>query len=542
MDALSRESSAKRLKVDPATSLSIAVNGIRNADQSGRANTNDPKRPTQTSESVYLDKYQIPCSRYPAGSEIVTQLKYLGGSSCAELANPLAKAAKIELPSDTEPTLKGFFTEPDRADSKAQLDGRVKSVCTYDEALAIRYHARELGLEKFFQESVVQHHVPLHALCTAFCVPPPALLLDPPDGALRNRLKKAIAVDMCNRIKLQKYNSVNDAIALVQKAKNIVVITGAGVSTSLGIPDFRSPDGLYSKLADMGFQDPESIFSRDTFEQDPQPFFSVASMILPPTDGRFSPAHAFLRLLQDKGKLLTLYTQNIDGIDLTAGIRRDKLVQLHGSFETATCTICPHRVDGQEIFPQLRKGKIPICAKCATERQIRADQMVSMRAQSTRPLRRKPQRSSVDSITASAGIIRPDIVFMGEPPRPHSKRFKRDCAKVDLMIVMGTSLPVEPVNTMPNRIPPKVPQIYIGKKQMYPASNKRIDFDIQLLGECDVVAKLLAQGCGWDLEHEMLPKDTFIAIKPWFPTRHCHEVRRRTGEAEREVEESDTEE
>lgn len=428
----------------------------------------------------------------------------------------------------------GSYIAPGSKDAQTALDNgssptRARTgndLCTYEEALAIRYHVRETGLEHFFQDSVLKQRIPLQTLSTVFGVTLPTSPSDIPDKTLYKRLRKAITVDMGNRIKLPKYNSVKDAVALVQHSKNVMVITGAGISTSLDIPDFRSNDGLYSTLRNMGFEDPESVFSRDTFEQDPRPFFSVAAKILPPTDGRYTPAHAFLRLLQDKGKLLTLYTQNIDGIDLTAGIRRDKLVQLHGSFETATCISCEHRVKGEEIFPQIRKCEVPICTECARERQLRIDQMIAMRAQTGRSVRRKTQRSSRESSSEPAGIMRPDIVFMGEPPRPYLKRFGRDCARVDLLIVMGTSLPVEPVNTMPNKIPPKVPQIYIGKNEMCLERSKRIDFDIQLLGECDVVAELLARECGWDLKHEMLSKDTVIEAEPWGSgRRHCHEIR-----------------
>ena len=423
----------------------------------------------------------------------------------------------------------------------ADPSGRVNEICTYEEALSIRYQARELGLERFFTQAVVQRQTSLKRLCTAFDVPLHTVPVGPPDSQLLAKLKKAIAVDMRNRIKLQKYNSVNDAIALVRRAKNIIVLTGAGMSTSLNIPDFRSRGGLYSKLEEMGFKDPESVFSRDTFEQDPQPFFSVASMILPPSDGKFTPAHAFLRLLQDKDKLLTLYTQNIDGIDLTAGIRRGKLVQLHGSFETATCISCAKRIKGEEIFGEIRRGEIPHCTVCADARQIRNDQMIAMRTENGRSLRHRSQKSSIASNTEASGIMRPDIVFMGEPPRPYQKRFARDCARVDLVIVMGTSLPVEPVKTMPNQIPPGVPQIYIGKNQMYPEKTKKIDFDIQLLGECDVIAELLAKGCGLDLQHEMLPKSTSIEVSPWCGERHCHLILRKKTAAKREDEESESE-
>jgi NAD+-dependent protein deacetylase SIR2 len=488
------------------------------SDSKNRATTN------HSSEPVCFDQYLIPPLEDSAGLETVIKSR-LPSQSRVRLDSPIPKAAKPKKCSDAEPTAKDSHTDLDRGGSRPQLR-HVNELCTYDEALIIRYHAREIGPERFFEESVLRSRIPLQTLCTAFGVPLATVPPDPPDTLWNNRLKKAIAADMANRIKLHKYNSIEDAIDLLGKARNIMVITGAGISTSLGIPDFRSHDGLYSRLRNMGFQDPESVFSRDAFEQDPRAFFSVASMILPPADGRFTPAHAFLRLLQDKGKLLTLYTQNIDGIDMIAGVRREKLIQLHGSFETATCVSCNHRIRGEEIFPEIRKGEVPNCAVCAKARQQRIERMIAMRSENGRSVRRKVQRSSA---TDPAEIMRPDIVFMGEPPRPHLKRFLRDCSQVDLVIVMGTSLPVEPVNTMPNRVPPKVPQIYIGKKQMYPERHKRIDFDIQLLGECDVIADLLAKGCGWDLRHEMLPKDTIFEIDSYSGLRHVHDIRREKG-------------
>ena len=517
MNAVCSKPLTKKRKVDQVE------RGLHKLATSG---THERSNLVQASESVCFDRDQKLHPQQPAGLNTAIPLESLKQSD-AETENHTntAQIAIAESYSDGEPVLKAFYTGADSGGSQAQL-GRLNGFCTYEEALAIRYHAREIGLDQFFQDSVVQHRIPLQALCTAFGIPPPAVPAGSPDSTLRNRLRKAIAVDMSNRIKLHKYNSVDDAIALLRNAKRIMVITGAGISTSLNIPDFRSSGGLYPRLREMGFEEPESVFSRDTFEQDPHPFFSVASMILPPTDGRFTPAHAFLRLLQDKGKLLTLYTQNIDGIDLTAGIRRDNLVQLHGSFETATCTRCEHRVNGDEIFPKIRNGEVPECAECARERQFRIDQMATMRAQNGRSVRRRTQRSSVEPTTEPAGIMRPDIVFMGEPPKPHVKRFQRDCAQVDLLIVLGTSLPVEPVNTMPNRIPPNVPQIYIGRQEMYRGTSIRIDFDIQLLGECDVIVELLANGCAWDLKHEMLPTDTVIEVDLSCGRRHCHDIRR----------------
>ena len=540
MDAPSREPPTKGQgggEVAPAPGAGTALEGAHTSIGAGPDDSFDAKC---TSYSPYLDKYQVHCTTPTADLETALPRKNYP-RVCEEPKRLVAKSVKAELKSGIEPTIEASQEALDCDHQYAKRPAGVNGVCTDEEALDIRYHAREIGLERFFAQLVVEQRISLEVLCSTFNVPLPDTPLDPPDSQLLARLKKAIAVDIRNRIKLHQYNSVDDAIALVRNAKNIVVLTGAGISTSLNIPDFRSRGGLYSKLEEMGFKDPENVFSRDTFEEDPKPFFSVASMILPPTDGSFTPAHALLRRLQDEDKLLTLYTQNIDGIDLAAGIKREKLVQLHGSFETATCTNCLHSVKGEEIFAEIRSGDVPYCVQCAKERQIRIDQMNAMRAQNGRSVRRKIQRSSTASTVEASGIMRPDIVFMGEPPKPYLKRFKRDCAQVDLVIVMGTSLPVEPVRTMPNHIPSEVPQIYIGKNQMYPERIKKIDFDIQLLGECDVVAELLASGCGWDLQHEMLPKGTSITIEPWCGKRHHHLILRETMAMKRRGEASDSE-
>lgn len=136
------------------------------------------------------------------------------------------------------------------------------------------------------------------------------------------------------------------------------------ISTSLGIPDFRSKDtGLYSKLAHLGLSDPQEVFDIHVFREDPSIFFSIAKDILP-TEKKWSPTHGFIRLLQDKGKLLTNYTQNIDNIEANAGVLPEKIVQCHGSFATATCVKCQYKVSGDAIFGEIRKGNIPYCIVC----------------------------------------------------------------------------------------------------------------------------------------------------------------------------------
>ncbi|XP_024589376.1 NAD-dependent protein deacetylase sirtuin-3, mitochondrial-like, partial [Neophocaena asiaeorientalis asiaeorientalis] len=97
--------------------------------------------------------------------------------------------------------------------------------------------------------------------------------------------------------------------------QRVVVMVGAGISTPSGVPDFRSPGtGYYSNLQQYKIPYPEAIFELSFFFRDPMPFFTFAKELYP---GNYRPnaTHYFLRLLHDKGLLLRLYTQNIDGLE-----------------------------------------------------------------------------------------------------------------------------------------------------------------------------------------------------------------------------------
>lgn len=156
---------------------------------------------------------------------------------------------------------------------------------------------------------------------------PPEFLEGHDDESYYALLSLAISRELSKRIKLLDYNSVDDVVNLLHKSQNIIVLTGAGISTSLGIPDFRSKDGLYESLKNRGYEinDPQEVFDISTFERDPKIFFEVAKEILPAIS-KFTPTHAFIELLQRKGKLLTNYTQNIDNIEALAGISSDKII------------------------------------------------------------------------------------------------------------------------------------------------------------------------------------------------------------------------
>ncbi|NWT29067.1 SIR2 deacetylase, partial [Cardinalis cardinalis] len=121
------------------------------------------------------------------------------------------------------------------------------------------------------------------------------------------------------------------------RCKNIVCMVGAGISTSAGIPDFRSPGtGLYSNLQSYNLPYPEAIFEIGFFKKHPEPFFTLARELYP---GQFKPTvcHYFMRLLQDKGLLLRCYTQNIDTLERVAGLDPELLVEAHGTFFTSHC-------------------------------------------------------------------------------------------------------------------------------------------------------------------------------------------------------------
>lgn len=149
-----------------------------------------------------------------------------------------------------------------------------------------------------------------------------------------------------------------------------MVITGAGISTSLGIPDFRSKNtGFYSRLLDMGYDDPEQVFDIHEFDRDPSVFYTLAGDILPDIT-KWSPTHQFIRLLQDKGKLLRNYTQNIDNVEANAGVSTDKLIQCHGSWATATCRKCAYKVPGTDLFESVKRKQIFYCPSCKQNLQL----------------------------------------------------------------------------------------------------------------------------------------------------------------------------
>ncbi|KAL6714651.1 Sir2 histone deacetylase Hst2 [Lecanora helva] len=251
------------------------------------------------------------------------------------------------------------------------------------------------------------------------------------------------------------------------RAKKIVVMVGAGISTSAGIPDFRSPDtGLYANLARLNLPFAEAVFDISYFRGNPLPFYALAHELYP---GKYQPtiSHFFVRLLSDKGLLLKLFTQNIDCLDREAGVPDDQIVEAHGSFATHHCIECKSYFPDDLMKQFVSKAEVPHCLT--------------------------PQCN---------GLVKPDIVFFGEalPQKFHESRSLPSSA--DLCIVMGTSLSVQPFASLPSFCSDGVPRVLINLERVG-GLGSRTD-DVLILGECDVGVRKLAAALGWEEELQAL--------------------------------------
>lgn len=216
------------------------------------------------------------------------------------------------------------------------------------------------------------------------------------------------------------------------KCRKVIFMVGAGISTSAGIPDFRSPDtGLFSQLEKYNLPYPEAIFDIGFFQKNPKPFFHLARELFP---GNFdpTPCHYFMRLLHDKGQLLRLYTQNIDSLERIAGVPDEKLLEAHGTFNTAHCT--NKRCRKAYSLEWMKKIVLP-----------------------------KDRKDNVARCDSCGSYVKPDIIFYGEmlPDRFYSL-IEHDFPQCDLLIVMGTSLTVQPFASLVDMVGGSVPRLLIN--------------------------------------------------------------------------------
>ena len=151
--------------------------------------------------------------------------------------------------------------------------------------------------------------------------------------------------------------SVATLADLLRERQPCVVLTGAGISTESGIPDFRSPSGIWAEV------DPFEVASIDAFRRDPErvwSFYRARIHLLleaEPNDG-----HRALAELEARGLVQAVVTQNIDTLHSRAGSR--EVVEVHGSIRTATCLTCLWTQDQDGVLEQLERHPAPLCASC----------------------------------------------------------------------------------------------------------------------------------------------------------------------------------
>jgi NAD-dependent histone deacetylase SIR2 len=243
--------------------------------------------------------------------------------------------------------------------------------------------------------------------------------------------------------------------------QQIYLMLGAGVSTSAGIPDFRSPEtGLYANLARLKLPYPEAVFDIQYFRRNPNPFYTLAKELYP---GKYRPTltHSFIKLLSDKGQLGLCLTQNIDTLERRAGIPAHKIIEAHGSFATQRCIQCKRPFDDTAMKKIVEEERIPRCKICK-------------------------------------GIVKPDIVFFGESLPPNFYKALTQLEDADLLIVMGTSLTVQPFASLISRVTGKCPRVLINLDQVGDIGSGKND--LVLLGKCDDIIRDLARELGWEDE------------------------------------------
>ena len=260
------------------------------------------------------------------------------------------------------------------------------------------------------------------------------------------------------------------------RPKKIVVMTGAGISTSAGIPDFRSPDtGLYANLARLDLPYAEAVFDISYFRQNPEPFYMLAKELYP---GQFFPtiAHAFIALLEEKYMLQMLFTQNIDCLERRAGVPAEKIVEAHGSFATQRCIDCKTEYPDDLMKKNVQAGQVPNCL-----------------------------------VPQCNGLVKPDIVFFGEA-LPESFFTNRHVpGTADMIIVMGTSLSVQPFASLPSLAKPGAPRVLFNLERVGDFGSR--PDDVVVLGDCDEGVRKLAEALGWLDELDLLWREVGGNVK-----------------------------
>src|SRR5579871_3245379 len=147
---------------------------------------------------------------------------------------------------------------------------------------------------------------------------------------------------------------------MIDGAKRIVAFTGAGISTESGIPDFRSPGGIWTKYQPIYFDD--FMSSEEMRRESWRRKFATDETM---QKAEPNAGHRALARLVERGKMTAIITQNVDGLHQRSGVPDSKVIELHGNTTYATCLDCAQRYELEPIRKAfVDKGKLPVCEKC----------------------------------------------------------------------------------------------------------------------------------------------------------------------------------
>jgi len=297
-----------------------------------------------------------------------------------------------------------------------------------------------------------------------------------------------LSIDMNTMVKVLEEESLAGIAKYIKDhdCKNIIVMSGAGISTNAEIPDFRSADrGVYANVEKYNIPYPEAIFDLEYFKTNPKPFTMFAKEIYP-QNIRPTIAHCFIKLLDNHNILLRHYTQNIDGLDYQTKLDSDRIIESHGSFHQSYCVGTSEKESCGTVYSQawynerLFKGENPIlCTKCQ-------------------------------------GYVKPGVIFFKEslPPK-FFKSLHEDIPKCDLLLILGTSLKVYPFASIIKSVSKKIPRCLINNtlpeifesellcdssSTEYIFSGNQYKRDVIYMGDCDKGCIELAQALGWEDE------------------------------------------
>ena len=207
-------------------------------------------------------------------------------------------------------------------------------------------------------------------------------------------------------------NLISQAAELIRNSQKILVFTGAGMSTESGIPDFRSPGGIWDKYDPSDFYLQNIISSEESrlrYWEMSSEYYSVMKKARP------NNAHFAIKHIEDTGKLLAIVTQNIDRLHHKAGNSPEKIIEIHGTAFLVSCLSCGSIYERDEIEERIMKGeRVPICDKCS-------------------------------------GILKPATISFGQAmPEKEMAESIIKAQQCDLCIVLGSSLVVYPAASVPD--------------------------------------------------------------------------------------------